>query len=138
MFGIGIPELIIIFVIALIVLGPEKLPQLARQLARLMTELKKAAEDFKSQMDIEALKDIKHPKEMLKEALETKDAADNHDADWRPAHPRKPTDSAENQPLPSAHTDSIATPQDTKPETLPEKQGGEYTVSPTDSKTDVN
>ena len=60
MFGIGLPELLLILALALIVLGPDKLPQLARQIARYIGELKRASEELKSQLDIESLeKDIK-------------------------------------------------------------------------------
>lgn len=59
MFGIGLPELLFILALALIVLGPEKLPKVARQLARLLGELKRAGEDFKNQLDLEGLKNIK-------------------------------------------------------------------------------
>ncbi len=64
MFGIGVPELMLIMVLALIVLGPDKLPQLAKQIARFVGELKKASEDFKKQLDIEGLEDIRELKEM--------------------------------------------------------------------------
>ncbi len=64
MFGIGVPELMLILVLALIVLGPDKLPQLAKQIARFVGELKKASEDFKKQLDIEGLEDIRELKEM--------------------------------------------------------------------------
>ncbi len=63
-FGIGVPELMLILVLALIVLGPDKLPQLAKQIARFVGELKKASEDFKKQLDIEGLEDIRELKEM--------------------------------------------------------------------------
>jgi Tat protein translocase TatB subunit len=60
MFGIGLPELLLIFALALILLGPDRLPQLGRQIARYMGELKRASEELKSQLDIESLeKDIK-------------------------------------------------------------------------------
>jgi Tat protein translocase TatB subunit len=63
MFGIGLPELLLILALALIVLGPDRLPQLARQIARYMGKLKRASEELKSQLDIESLeKDIKHSK----------------------------------------------------------------------------
>jgi len=39
MFGIGLPELILIMAVALIVVGPEKLPDLARGLAKQLIEL---------------------------------------------------------------------------------------------------
>ncbi len=46
MFGLGIPELIIIFVIALVVFGPKKLPELGKSIGRAMAEIKKASEEF--------------------------------------------------------------------------------------------
>jgi Tat protein translocase TatB subunit len=59
MFGIGIPELLLILALALIVLGPDKLPQVARQIARYLGELKRASEELKSQIDMESIeKDI--------------------------------------------------------------------------------
>jgi len=47
MFGIGITEIVVILVIALIVLGPEKLPELAKALGRAMREFRSATDDIK-------------------------------------------------------------------------------------------
>ena len=47
MFGIGLPEMILIMALALIVVGPDKLPDLARSLAKTIMELKKTAEGLK-------------------------------------------------------------------------------------------
>jgi TatA/E family protein of Tat protein translocase len=53
MFGIGLPELIIIMVIALIVIGPSKLPDLARALGKGMAEFKKATQEIKDSLDLD-------------------------------------------------------------------------------------
>ncbi len=49
MFGrLGIPELLILLVIALIIFGPEKLPEMGKSLGRSISEFKKATEDLGS------------------------------------------------------------------------------------------
>ena len=47
MFGIGFQELLVIFVVALIVVGPDKLPELARSLAKGLAELRKSLNEVK-------------------------------------------------------------------------------------------
>jgi len=53
MFGLGLPELIIIFVIALLVFGPKKLPDLGKSVGRAMAEFKKAQQDFQESVQTE-------------------------------------------------------------------------------------
>ena len=60
MFGIGMPELLLILAIALIVIGPKKLPDLAKSLGRTLREFKKATNEFKDTLQIdEDLGDVK-------------------------------------------------------------------------------
>jgi Tat protein translocase TatB subunit len=47
MFGIGMTELMVIFVIGLVVLGPKRLPELARTLGRSMAEFRRASNDLR-------------------------------------------------------------------------------------------
>ncbi len=49
------PELIFIFLLALVILGPKKLPELGRQLGKALGEFKKASNEFKSQLETEML-----------------------------------------------------------------------------------
>jgi sec-independent protein translocase protein TatB len=58
MFGIGFPELILIMAVALIVVGPKKLPELAKALGKGIVELKKAASSLKETLTEE---DEGHP-----------------------------------------------------------------------------
>lgn len=70
MFGLGMPEIFLILAIALIVIGPKKLPDLAKTLGRAMGEFKRSAQDFKRSIDIETtLKDIDPPASDLKDVI---------------------------------------------------------------------
>ncbi|MBW1667599.1 MAG: twin-arginine translocase subunit TatB [Deltaproteobacteria bacterium] len=67
MFGIGMSELLIILAIALIVIGPKKLPDLARALGKGMAEFRKATEEIKESLDIE--EDIEEVKADLADSI---------------------------------------------------------------------
>jgi Tat protein translocase TatB subunit len=53
MFGIGMPELLLILAVALIVLGPKKLPEIAKSLGKAMGEFKRATNDLKQTIEQE-------------------------------------------------------------------------------------
>ncbi len=53
MFDIGFQELVVIFIVALLVFGPEKLPEIGKTLGRWMIEIRRGIQNAKSQMDSE-------------------------------------------------------------------------------------
>ncbi|RPI71536.1 MAG: twin-arginine translocase subunit TatB, partial [Desulfobacteraceae bacterium] len=53
MFGIGWLEMILIFVVALIAVGPKKLPELAKTLGKAMGELRKAGQELKDNIGLD-------------------------------------------------------------------------------------
>ena len=74
MFGIGMPELLVILGLALLLIGPKKLPQLAKSLGKTMGELRKASDDLKdtTSEEIEPIKDEIPDRRELEEALKKK------------------------------------------------------------------
>jgi len=65
-FGMGMPEIILILAIALIVLGPKKLPEIAKALGRGIAEFKKATQDLKESLDVDD--DLKEARDTIQEA----------------------------------------------------------------------
>lgn len=59
MFGIGMSEMLIILAVALLVFGPAKLPEVAKSIARGLRELRKAGDDLRASIDLDA--DDTHP-----------------------------------------------------------------------------
>jgi Tat protein translocase TatB subunit len=55
MFGIGTWELVVILVLALIILGPAKLPQVAKSIGKSLASLRKSADEVKREIDLEGL-----------------------------------------------------------------------------------
>ena len=119
MFGIGLPELILIMAVALIVVGPDKLPDLAKSLGKGIAELKKAASSLKESFDEEVESpnafDEQEAEKQRKKLLEAyKDLPEGALADrFEPADPDLPEVEAE----PTATTEEIEVSQEATQET---------------------
>jgi TatA/E family protein of Tat protein translocase len=92
MFGIGMPEMILILAVALIVIGPKKLPDLAKSLGRAMGEFKKATSDLKESMEADTgLSEVKETLDDINSDIKQSISFDNIQ-DYTPS--TEPTDSA--------------------------------------------
>ncbi len=85
MFGIGLPELILILALALIVVGPDKLPDLARSVAKGVMDLKKTANTLKESLNEHGnpLDDIKPELEDAAKAIKDDVMRDLEKDDWQ-------------------------------------------------------
>ncbi len=105
MFDIGFSEILVIFILALIVLGPEKLPRVVREVGRWVGRARAMARQFQEQLEDEV--DLDRPRTIRSEPV-------------RPVGGAPPASSS---PLPPEHTEpvsSAAAPWQTAADPLPE------------------
>ena len=109
MFGIGMPEFLLILVVALVVLGPKRLPELARSLGRGLAELKKTTGDLKQNIDFgddlnKVQKDLQEVKSDLAGVIDT-----NFLQDTIPDYLKEPEPQTEVKPEPTADAFPMST-----------------------------
>lgn len=61
MFNIGLPELILIIIIALVVVGPDRIPEVAKTLGRTIASLKNALDEVKGSIEKEVYSEVEKP-----------------------------------------------------------------------------
>ena len=126
MFGIGFPEMLVILAIALIVVGPEKLPDLARSAAKWMLELKKMAETLKKDLaedgTLDALKsELNSSARGLKDNL-----LESSDQSWKTLTPGEGVNPAPDKTEDKIIEAEITVVEDSKP-TPPDGQAADQT-----------
>jgi TatA/E family protein of Tat protein translocase len=131
MFNIGFPELLIIVAIALIVFGPNKLPELAKAFGRAMREFKKATEEVKESFEAETkdLEELKHglTDENLLADLAEQVSSSEPAPEQASTHP-EPSAPAETSPLEEAPIQTVGEKEEEKKKEEPErgKEGTPY------------
>ena len=99
MFGLGVPELIFIMVLALLIFGPKRLPEIGRTLGRGMSEFRKASNDLKRTINVELALDEQPPP---------------------PVRPYRPNPQLDALRTPRSGGDAPAVPLDDRPDPEPE------------------
>ena len=119
MFGIGMPEMLLICAIALIVIGPKKLPDLAKSLGRAFGEFKRATSDLKESLEIDTdLSDVSKPfdeiTDDIKDSLDSPvDLMANESSESKPPEDEDYDDKQGAEPAESDSTESVDGDTDT-------------------------
>jgi Tat protein translocase TatB subunit len=89
MFGIGLPELIVIMVVALLVVGPSKLPELAKSLGKTFQEFRRMADEVKESFEEETVDTNHSPEQPTENTNETEQTSGEIDTVKKEASPEK-------------------------------------------------
>ena len=114
MFGIGTQELIIILVIALLILGPKQLPELAKTIGKGLSELRRA---------MDGVKDTVNPSKVLDKMMEEEEKKEKAKKTAKKETPKS-----------DAAADKTGTDAETRTETTKKDQDTKDTASGTDAK----
>ena len=76
-FGVGLPEVTVILVLALLIFGPKKLPELGKQLGKTLQSLKNASNEFQNELN----KAVNEPKDIKNNNMSERNEAENNKKD---------------------------------------------------------
>ncbi len=100
MFGIGMQELVLILVVALIILGPKKLPDVAKSLGKALNEFKRATSDIKESLEVDhSLNTVKKSFDTLNDNKPAADTTASETLEVKPS-PTSPEEAAPETPEP--------------------------------------
>jgi TatA/E family protein of Tat protein translocase len=104
--NLGLPELLVIFIVALIVFGPKKLPELTRSLGRGINEFKRASNELKNTLDEEIRAEERRAATPVSEERRAAPPVVSEDRQATPAveEPQTATPPVTPSPAPAAHS----------------------------------
>jgi TatA/E family protein of Tat protein translocase len=106
--SLGVPELLFILVLALLVFGPRKLPEIGRTLGRALGEFRRATSDLKRTLDVELSTEESRGPAAAPQIVPPPQQPPADPAPAESPEPSGPTDVAE----PSSNADDVKAPQD--------------------------
>jgi sec-independent protein translocase protein TatB len=137
---LSVPHMIVVFLVVLVVFGPQKLPELARTLGKLMAEFRKASTDFKGAFE-EEMRDLERQSRLAEVRKKTAEAEAAEAKAKGEELPAAPSATSGTETLPEAAADypagdgPVVTPV---AEAIPrlDASNGESVASSTESKTE--
>jgi sec-independent protein translocase protein TatB len=112
--NLGFPEMLFIFVVALLIFGPKKLPEIGRQVGKAMSEFKRATDDFKSQLDSEV-----RQLELQESRQQIADSSSEPEVSISPPKGTVPSTAAYGDVLDADANATLADAEDSEPESAP-------------------
>jgi sec-independent protein translocase protein TatA len=123
MFGIGLPELILIMIVALLVVGPKKLPELARSLGKALHQVKSMTDDVKQTFEEDFAKDDNPGQDASEASGEDEPHATEAEADVGPDEGHIPGEEKAAEDQTAAESEAKSGPVENPPDSYSNLRG---------------